>query len=205
MQRYCRSKQLLISILSLYLAIIHVRWRQRPIFFSASIRPTWPHTLSVLIVRLNAMPDKANVHFFVLSQSSACAFDLHAQNMATSGQWPGQNLNSRGRPLKVNIEKLTRENWRFLNLASKVTVKGRGHFLMHTQSGENVSLLDILFQFLTLFLPGGGRFAPTITYLRIHVCVCVYTWQFFVTFPHFECGRGYNRFYLKKIHRFLRN
>ena len=29
--------------------------------------------------------------------------------------------------------------------------------------------------------------------------------QFFVTFPHFECGRGYNRFDLKKIHRFLRS
>ena len=27
---------------------------------------------------------------------------------------------------------------------------------------------------LTLFYSGGGRFAPTITYLRIRVCVCVY-------------------------------
>ena len=30
--------------------------------------------------------------------------------------------------------------------------------------------------FLTLFdSGGGGRFAPTITYLRIRACVCVYT------------------------------
>ena len=27
---------------------------------------------------------------------------------------------------------------------------------------------------LTLLLPGGGIFAPPITYLRIRVCVCVY-------------------------------
>ena len=51
---------------------------------------------------------KQNMHFFKLSQSSACAFDLYAQNTAPSGQWHGQNVNSRGRPLKVNIENVTR-------------------------------------------------------------------------------------------------
>ena len=52
---------------------------------------------------------------------------------------------------------------------------------------------------------GGPYLPPTITYLRIRVCVCAYTCWFFVTFPHFECERGYNRFDPKKIHRFLRN
>ena len=47
---------------------------------------------------------------------------------------------------------------------------------------------------LTLFDSGGPYLPPTIMYLRIRVCVCVYTSQFFVTFPHFECGRGYNSF-----------
>ena len=43
---------------------------------------------------------------------------------------------------------------------------------------------DIRFRFLTLFPPSR---------------ICVYTCQFFVTVPHFECGRGYNRFDLKKF------
>ena len=58
---------------------------------------------------------------------------------------------------------------------------------------------------LTLFNPGGGRFAPTITYLCIRGCVCAYTCKFFLTFRHFDCGIGYNTFDLKKNHRFPRN
>ena len=38
---------------------------------------------------------------------------------------------------------------------------------------------------LTLFNPGGGRFAPTLTYSRIHAHVCIQTCWFFFTFPNF--------------------
>ena len=38
------------------------------------------------------------------------------------------------------------------------------------------------------------RFAPTITYSRIRVCVLRINVLIFFTFPHFECGRGYNTF-----------
>ena len=47
-------------------------------------------------------------------------------------------------------------------------------------------------------------FAPTITFSRIHVSVCVYRCSFCFTFPHFEFGKGYNIFDAPKIHHFPR-
>ena len=51
-------------------------------------------------------------------------------------------------------------------LASEVSMQKNG------QLGPRLIILEIS---LTLLVPGGGRSAPTITYLRIRVCVCVYT------------------------------
>ena len=57
---------------------------------------------------------------------------------------------------------------------------------------------------LTLSRVGGGRSAPPVTYLRIHDCIYIYTRQFFLTIPHFECGRGDSTFHSIKLHRFPR-
>ena len=53
---------------------------------------------------------------------------------------------------------------------------------VNTMETEN---LKSVFFLLTLLSPGGGKFAPTLTYLRIRMCVCVYTCQFFLTFRLF--------------------
>ena len=57
---------------------------------------------------------------------------------------------------------------------------------------------------LTLSRVGGGRSAPPVTYLRIRDCIYIYTRQFFLTIPHFECGRGDSTFHSIKLHHFPR-
>ena len=72
-----------------------------------------------------------------------------------------------------------------------------------TAKNTRNGLQDVQAEVLTLFDSGeGGRFAPTITFSRIHVSICVYS--IFFTFPHFECGKGYNTFDPPKIHHFPR-
>ena len=51
-----------------------------------------------------------------------------------------------------------------------------------TAKNTRNGLQDVQAEVLTLFDSGGGRFAPTITFSRIHVSVCVYRCSFFLLF-----------------------
>ena len=51
---------------------------------------------------------------------------------------------------------------------------------------------------------GGADVPPPVTYLRIRDCKHIYTRHFFLTIPHFECGRGDSTFHSIKLHHFPR-
>ena len=71
------------------------------------------------------------------------------------------------------------------------------------QTNDNLIVQSLHYR-LTLSRVGGGRSAPPVTYLRIRDCIYIYTRQFFLTIPHFECGRGDSTFHSIKLHHFPR-